>query len=158
MAESTGIDFARIRHLARLAKELGLAELTSEEDGVKVQITVTPGATVAVGTPALTGHAPKALPAGRSQARPAKPATPEEQGLVAVRAPMMGVFYRASSPDTPSYVEVGSKVEEGDIIGLVEAMKVFNEIVSEVSGEVVDIVVGNEELVNLDQPLVWIRP
>ncbi len=155
MAEPSGIDFARIRHLARLARELGLSELTSEENGVKVEITVTPSAPVAMGVPSVAAAPPRGA---MSAARKAKPATPEEQGLVAIKAPMMGVFYRASSPDGPPYVEVGTRVEEGDIIGLVEAMKVFNEIVSEVSGEVVEVVAGNGDLVELDQPLVWVRP
>ena len=77
---------------------------------------------------------------------------------MAVRSPVMGVFYRAASPETPPYVEVGARVEEGDIVGLVEAMKVFNEIASEVTGEVVEVVAKNGDLVELDQPLVWLRP
>jgi acetyl-CoA carboxylase biotin carboxyl carrier protein len=155
MPESPGIDFERIRHLARLAKELGLSELTSEENGVKVEITVTPTAPVAMGIPSVGAPPPWG---GYSAPRRAKPATPEEQGLVAVRSPVMGVFYRAASPETPPYVEVGARVEEGDIVGLVEAMKVFNEIASEVTGEVVEVVAKNGDLVELDQPLVWLRP
>ncbi|MBP7562005.1 MAG: acetyl-CoA carboxylase biotin carboxyl carrier protein [Armatimonadetes bacterium] len=155
MPESPGIDFERIRHLARLAKELGLSELTSEENGVKVEITVTPTAPVAMGIPSVGAPPPWG---GHSAPRRAKPATPEEQGLVAVRSPVMGVFYRAASPETPPYVEVGARVEEGDIVGLVEAMKVFNEIASEVTGEVVEVVAKNGDLVELDQPLVWLRP
>jgi acetyl-CoA carboxylase biotin carboxyl carrier protein len=155
MPESPGIDFERIRHLARLAKELGLSELTSEENGVKGEITVTPTAPVAMGIPSVGAPPPWG---GHSAPRRAKPATPEEQGLVAVRSPVMGVFYRAASPETPPYVEVGARVEEGDIVGLVEAMKVFNEIASEVTGEVVEVVAKNGDLVELDQPLVWLRP
>lgn len=155
MAESSGIDFDRIRHLARLAKELGLSELTSEENGVKVEITVTPTTPVAMGVPSVGAPPPRG---GLAASRRTKPATPEEQGLVAVRSPVMGVFYRAASPDTPPYVEVGARVEEGDIVGLVEAMKVFNEIASEVAGEVVEVVAKNGDLVELDQPLVWLRP
>ena len=122
---------------------------------MKVEITVTPTAPVAMGIPSVGAPPPWG---GHSAPRRAKPATPEEQGLVAVRSPVMGVFYRAASPETPPYVEVGARVEEGDIVGLVEAMKVFNEIASEVTGEVVEVVAKNGDLVELDQPLVWLRP
>jgi len=149
------IDFDRIRQLARLARDLGLSELTSEEDGVRVTVTVTPPVAVA----AMTG--PAALPSAARKALPRPPAkrepTREELGLRPVTAPMMGVFYSASSPDAPAYVDVGAHVEEGDIVGLIEAMKVFNEITAEFGGEVVEIAAGNHELVGLGQPLMWIR-
>ncbi len=156
MSHPLEIDFDRIRQLAQLARSLGLSELTSEEGGVRVTVTVSPPMTIpAPSLVALTGPSPKALPSVRASKREL---TPEEQGLTPIAAPMMGIFYRSSSPDTPPYVEVGSRVEEGDVVGLIEAMKVFNEITAEVAGEVVSIPVSNEELVNLGQPLVWVRP
>jgi len=155
MRQSRDIDFDRIRQLARLARDLGLSELTSEEDGVRVTVTVTSPVAVAasMGQAALPSAARKALPRAAAEREP----TREELGLKPIAAPMMGVFYRAPSPDAPSYVEVGTTIEEGDIIGLIEAMKVFNEVTAEFDGEVVEIAAANQELVSLGQPLVWVR-
>jgi acetyl-CoA carboxylase biotin carboxyl carrier protein len=75
-----------------------------------------------------------------------------------VLAPLTGVFYRASSPDTPSYVEVGDRVEVGDVLCVLEAMKLFNEIQSDYGGTIVRIVPGNGELVSQGEELFWIEP
>ena len=72
-------------------------------------------------------------------------------------SPMVGVFYRSPMPDAPEFVAVGDAVAAGDIVGLVEAMKIFNEVATEVGGEVVELCAGNEEFVKLGQPLVRIR-
>jgi len=146
------IDLERVRHLARLAKQLGLSELTSDDGHVRVTVTVFPSVAVG-GPPALAGQAMRALPS----AAPAEELTPEERGLRAIVSPMVGVFYRAASPDAEPYAEVGTRVEEGDAIGLVEAMKVFNPIEAEFAGEVVEIVVANAEPVSVGQPLMWLR-
>jgi acetyl-CoA carboxylase biotin carboxyl carrier protein len=153
MGAARELDFERVRGLARLASSLGLSELTSEEDGMRVTVHVTPPMAAAVSQPALTGRSPKALPRA-----PERELGPAERGLQAVHAPMAGVFYRTPSPESPPYVEVGSVVQEGDILGLIEAMKVFNEITAEFGGEVAEIPLGNGELVSLGQPLLWLHP
>jgi acetyl-CoA carboxylase biotin carboxyl carrier protein len=82
---------------------------------------------------------------------------PHGADLVHVASPMVGVFYRSPAPGAPSFVEVGSEVEVGQTVGLVEAMKVFNEIVSEVAGRVVAVSVQNEQLVQMGETLVIIE-
>lgn len=77
---------------------------------------------------------------------------------VAISAPMVGTFYRAPAPDAPPYVEVGARIRKGQIICIVEAMKIMNEIESEVSGIVTDILVKNEDPVEYNQELFLIKP
>lgn len=79
-----------------------------------------------------------------------------EQG-VEVKSPMVGTFYSASSPDSKPFVTVGQKVKKGDVICIIEAMKLMNEVEAEVEGEVVEILVENEQMVEFDQPLFIIR-
>jgi acetyl-CoA carboxylase biotin carboxyl carrier protein len=95
------------------------------------------------------GTAPAAA-AGEGAAAPA--------GVAKVLAPLTGVFYRASSPDAQAYVEVGDVVETGDVICVLEAMKLFNEIQSDYAGTIVRIVPGNGELVSQGEELFWIEP
>ena len=91
-------------------------------------------------------------------AAPAAPATPAAAPAVAsnrvtIKSPMIGTFYRSSSPDTPSFVEIGSEVSKGKPVCIIEAMKLFNEIESEVSGRIVEVLVENATPVEFDQPL-----
>ena len=86
--------------------------------------------------------------------------TPSEVKLAAgyeVKAPMVGTFYASSSPDKPAFVTVGSKVNKGDTICIIEAMKLMNEVEADRDGEIVEILVENEEMVEFDQPLFIIR-
>lgn len=83
---------------------------------------------------------------------------PPREGLVAVSAPMTGTFYRAPSPDAPSFVEVGDTVEATQTVCIVEVMKLFNSIAAGVAGTVVEVCVDNESPVAAGQPMVWIEP
>lgn len=85
-------------------------------------------------------------------------ASPETNGLHAVRSPLVGTFYRAPAPGESSYVEVGDSVKAGQTLCIVEAMKMMNEIVADVSGEVVEVVAENSAGVEYDQPLFRLRP
>ncbi len=85
-------------------------------------------------------------------------ATPEMNGLHAVRSPVVGTFYRAATPGGYYYVEVGDKVSAGQTLCIVEAMKLMNEIPSDISGEVVEIAAENSQGVEYDQPLFYLRP
>ncbi len=90
---------------------------------------------------------------------PAAEAQPEvESSTVEVKSPMIGTFYRKSSPDKPAFVEVGDVIEQGQIICIIEAMKLFNEIESEVSGKVVKVLVDDSKPVEYDQPLFLVEP
>ncbi len=144
-------DEQRIRELIRIARENRLAELTVEENGVTITVHITPPAQPVVVTAGC--EAPHAVAEPPPREREAE----QEEGTYEVKSPMAGVFYRAPSPESPPFVEVGSHVEAGDTIGLVEAMKVFNEIKAEVAGEVIALLVNNEDVVSAGQPLVRIR-
>jgi acetyl-CoA carboxylase biotin carboxyl carrier protein len=104
------------------------------------------------------GAEPASQPGNFSSA-PAGESAPEAGANVTkVLAPLTGVFYRASSPDTTSYVEVGDRVETGDVLCVLEAMKLFNEIQSDYAGTIVRVVPGNGELVSQGEELFWIEP
>ncbi len=110
-----------------------------------------PTTTAAAETPAAVQAAPAATSA------PATSAAPGE-GLVEVTAPIVGVFYRQSEPGAPPYVEVGSKVEKGTTLGLLEVMKMFTSVTAHVAGEIVEILAENNEFVEFEQRLMVIRP
>lgn len=88
----------------------------------------------------------------------AAPAASDDSKYVAIKAPMIGTFYRAAGPDTPIFVNVGDEVEKGQVICIIEAMKLFNEIESEVSGKIVKVLVDNANPVEYDQPLFLVDP
>jgi len=102
-------------------------------------------------------------PVGAATPPPAPPPpdpapAPADEGLAPVLSPMVGTFYRASSPTSPPYVEVGDSVKAGQVVCIIEAMKLMNEIESEVAGTVVEILAKNEQPVEFNQPLFKIRP
>ncbi len=86
------------------------------------------------------------------------PQVKEESNLVTIKSPMIGTFYRTPSPDKPSFVNVGDEIVPGKVIGIIEAMKLFNEIESEISGRVVKILVDNASPIEYDQPLFLVEP
>ncbi|MCX2741597.1 acetyl-CoA carboxylase biotin carboxyl carrier protein [Pontibacter anaerobius] len=101
--------------------------------------------------------APAAAPAAPAPAPAAAPAS-DESKYIAIKAPMIGTFYRAASPENPSFVNVGDEVKKGQVICIIEAMKLFNEIESEVSGKIVKVLVDNASPVEYDQPLFLVDP
>ncbi|MBC7287713.1 MAG: biotin carboxyl carrier domain-containing protein [Armatimonadetes bacterium] len=131
-----------IAWLLRLLESEDLVEIEYEEPEFHARVSRLAAAHAA---PAPMAAAPDAGPA------------PLPEDVVPVLAPMSGVFYRAPSPESPPYVEEGSQVERGDVIGLIEAMKLFNEIEAPVSGTVVEILVKNGESVAANQRLMLIR-
>ncbi|MDI9871844.1 acetyl-CoA carboxylase biotin carboxyl carrier protein [Flectobacillus roseus] len=107
-----------------------------------------------VATPApVVAAAPVAAPAAAAPAAPAAAAPAAASNRVTIKSPMIGTFYRSSSPDSPSFVEIGSEVTKGKPVCIIEAMKLFNEIESEVSGRIVEVLVENATPVEFDQPL-----
>ena len=102
---------------------------------------------------------PQAAPAASAAPAPAPAAAPEkDENLVVVKSPMIGTFYRRPGPDKPIFVEVGDEVSVGKVLCIIEAMKLFNEIESEVSGRVVKILVDDASPVEYDQPLFLVDP
>jgi acetyl-CoA carboxylase biotin carboxyl carrier protein len=88
----------------------------------------------------------------------AAPAPAEESNLITIKSPMIGTFYRSSSPDKASFVNVGDEIGTGKVVCIIEAMKLFNEIESEISGKIVKILVDNASPVEYDQPLFLVEP
>lgn len=146
--EAKGMKLEEIRELLKLLKESDVTEFSLESAGMKLTI--------------RKGSHPSG--AGETSARPetapppvaAAPAAPQEE-LYTVKAPMVGTFYRAPAPDAPPYVQVGDRVEKGQVLCIIEAMKLMNEIEAEVAGEIVDILVENAQPVEYGQPLFLIR-
>jgi acetyl-CoA carboxylase biotin carboxyl carrier protein len=151
------IDLQQVKELVKLVEKYGLAELAIEEGGVSILVK-------GVVAPASVTHAPVAV--AQVEISPALPEAEEEDiaevvqeeaNVFTIESPMVGVFYRAPSPDTPNFVEVGDEVEVGQTVGLIEAMKVFSEIPSEVAGVVVEVPGANGKLAHQGDPLVRIR-
>jgi len=132
--------------LERLAHD-EVSELEVKRGGVRVRVSKD-GGRVAASAPGVVGG---------PHAAPAAPAAPIKE-LPTVNAPLTGIFYRASSPQTEPFVQVGSNVESGAVIGLIEAMKLFNEIRSTASGRVGRIFAENGQLVRAHQPLLEVEP
>lgn len=102
--------------------------------------------------------APAAVPVASAPAAPAAPAPAATDNYITIKSPMIGTFYRSSSPDKPVFVNVGDEVKPGKAVCIIEAMKLFNEIESEVSGKIVKVLVDNATPVEYDQPLFLVEP
>lgn len=113
-------------------------------------------APVVVAPPVAAAPAPQ-LPAV-TPAAPAAPPKSDESKFLTIKSPMIGTFYRSGGPDKPSFVEIGDEVTSGKVVCIVEAMKLFNEIESEISGRIVKVLVENATPVEYDQPLFLVEP
>jgi acetyl-CoA carboxylase biotin carboxyl carrier protein len=151
------MDTKEIQRLLDYIAKSPLAEVSIETEGLKVSVkknsAVAPTVTVAA-APAPVAAAPAVAPAA---AAPAPAAAPVADNLYTVKSPMIGTFYRAAGPDKDNYVEVGSEIAPGKTLCMIEAMKLFNEIDSEVSGKIVKILVDNASPVEFDQPLFLVE-
>lgn len=154
------MDIKQIQDLIKFVAKSGVNEVAIEEQDFKITIKTNSQSTTYVGTN-LPASAPTvaASPAPVASAPTEKPATAEDTSkLITIKSPMIGTFYRSSSPDKPSFVNVGDSVSNGQVICIIEAMKLFNEIESEVSGKIVKILVDNAQPVEYDQPLFLVDP
>jgi acetyl-CoA carboxylase biotin carboxyl carrier protein len=144
----------KVRRLAEIVVEHGLTELTVEEDGV----TITVKAEIAT----AFSHAPVAYHAHMPQPASSAASTPAASAPVSkaipLESPMVGVFYRSPSPEDPPFINVGDIVHIGQVIGLIEAMKVYSEVPAEASGRVTEISAENGSLVQQGEPLYLVEP
>ena len=110
--------------------------------------------------PAQVVTATVAAPATIATSAPVEsaPAAPVVDNLITIKSPMVGTFYRSSNPETPSFVNVGDEVKSGKVVCIIEAMKLFNEIESEINGKIVKVLVDNASPVEYDQPLFLVEP
>ena len=163
------MDFKQIQELIRLINKSNIGEITVEEKGFKITIKQKQEAAVqqVLQAPVYAQQpiaAPPALPPANSSAPAAsaektKPAAETTaSNLITIKSPMIGTFYRRASPDKPLFVEVGDEITPGKVVCIIEAMKLFNEIESEVSGKVVKVLVDDASPVEYDQPLYLVEP
>ena len=150
------MDLRKIKKLIDLLEESNLAELEIKEGEEVVRLSRVPKnsvapALVAAAAPApIAVAAPVAAPAPAAPAEPAAAAVPEGN---MVKAPMVGTFYASATPGTPAFVKVGQQVKAGETLGIIEAMKMFNQIEAEVAGTVKAILVENGQPVEFDEPM-----
>lgn len=150
------MNFKEIQQLIGLINDSDLQEAIIEEGEFK--ITLRRGATAPVQyAPAPVAAAPAAPAAAPAPAAEAT-VTAQAAGLIEVCSPIVGTFYRASSPDAAPFVSVGDTVKKGDVLCIVEAMKLMNEIEAEMSGTIAEILVENGQPIEYDQPLFRIKP
>ena len=137
--------------------EMGETKVTIKTGGDVVQQVVTTPAVIEA-APAPAPVATPTTPATPAEPAPAAVAATENDNHIMIKSPIIGTFYRKPSPDKPNFAEVGDQVSEGQVLCVVEAMKLFNEIESEVSGTIVKILVDDSSPVEFDQPLFIIDP
>lgn len=157
------MDIREIQNLIKFVAKSGATEVKLEMDDFKITIKTTDG--VATETTYVQqmpmNHAPQVqAPSAPVAAAPVVPPTPaaEDSKYVTVKSPMIGTFYRKPSPDKAPFVEVGQAIKQGDVICVIEAMKLFNEIEAEVTGKIVKVLVDDSSPVEFDQPLFLVDP
>lgn len=159
------MDIKQIQELIKFVSRSGVNEVAIEQKDFRITIKTNQTPTVIQTTVPVAAPAP--APAAQAAAAPQPTSVSESAPAVAVddsakyitiKSPMIGTFYRSSSPDKPSFVNVGDEISTGKVICIVEAMKLFNEIESEVSGRVVKVLVDNASPVEYDQPLFLVEP
>lgn len=161
------MDIKQVQELIRFVSRSGVNEVSIEEKDFKITIKTNQAptyVTASMPAPVQMQHAPAAAPqAGASKepkvsAEKAPVSDEENVNYVTIKSPMIGTFYRSSSPDKPFFINVGDEIKAGQVICIIEAMKLFNEIEAEVSGKVVKVLIDNSSPVEYDQPLFIIEP
>ena len=142
------LPLGEVERLVELLQESGVGEIRVRRGETEISVKARPEAPAAV---------PQTAPSSQGVPEMVEP-SPEMDGLHAVRSPVVGTFYRAPAPGEGPYVEVGDAVSTGQTLCIVEAMKLMNEIVADVSGEVVEVLAENAGGVEYDQPLFYLRP
>ncbi|MHB9131694.1 MAG: acetyl-CoA carboxylase biotin carboxyl carrier protein [Armatimonadota bacterium] len=146
--------FIEVQRLCQLVHQRSLRELSVTRSGFSVSLSTLSSVVVAEATPLAVPHPVHHI--APPHAAPVIEEAPKQAGA-AVVSPLVGIFYRSSSPDAPPFVEVGEHVDIGQVIGVVEAMKVFNEITSDVAGTVLKIPAENGKLVQVNDPLIVVE-
>jgi acetyl-CoA carboxylase biotin carboxyl carrier protein len=157
------MDFKQIQELIKIVNKSNIGELSIEDQGFKITIRQKEEAVQHFTTAPQQVYAPQQMSApqpamSQPQAEGTTPKAAESNNFITIKSPMIGTFYRKASPDKPALVEVGDEVSTGKVVCIIEAMKLFNEIESEVSGRIVKILVDDATPVEYDQPLFLVEP
>ncbi len=161
------MDIKEIQSLIKFVAKSGASEVKLEMEDIKITIRTgdqssSPETTIVQQIPmaqAPMAAAPQAAPA--TEAAPVAPAAEagnDDSKYITIKSPIIGTFYRKPAPDKPNFVEVGKDINQGDVLCVIEAMKLFNDIESEVSGKIVKILVDDSSPVEFDQPLFLVDP
>ncbi|MFC5285180.1 acetyl-CoA carboxylase biotin carboxyl carrier protein [Pedobacter alpinus] len=160
-----GMDIKQIQDLIKFVSKSGVNEVSIEEQDFKITIKTTQEPTyVNANVPVqMAAPAPQQQIANVPQAAVNSPSATaavasDESHFVTIKSPMIGTFYRSSSPDKPSFANVGDEISAGQVLCIIEAMKLFNEIESEISGKIVKVLIDNSQPVEYDQPLFLVDP
>lgn len=161
------MDIKEIQNLIKFVAKSGASEVKLEMDDIKITIKTGSEESRSEGTyvqqiplmaqPQASAPAPAAAPAATPVTTEAAKSE-DDSKYITIKSPIIGTFYRKPSPDKPAFVEVGSTIKTGDPLCVIEAMKLFNEIESEVSGKIVKVLVDDASPVEFDQPLFLVEP
>jgi acetyl-CoA carboxylase biotin carboxyl carrier protein len=157
------MDIKEVQNLIKFVAKSGVSEVKIENKEFKLTIKNKPEYVTAAAAPVatqVTMAAPATVAPAQAAATPAAPAANEtdESKYLTIKAPIIGTFYRKPAPDKPAFVEVGDTVNNGSVVCIIEAMKLFNEIESEISGKIVKVLVEDGSPVEFDQPLFLVEP
>lgn len=154
------MDFKQIQELIKIINKSNIGEISVEDKDFKITIRQKEEhITQVVSSPSSQQFfAPPAQAAEPGHEKVKSPVEPKADNLLTIKSPMIGTFYRRASPDKPLFVEVGDEVTVGKVVCIIEAMKLFNEIESEVSGKIVKILADDASPVEYDQPLFLVEP
>lgn len=160
------MDIREIQDLIKFVAKSGVSEVELETEGFKLTVKAANSGKNAKETivyqmppeaPQAVQQAPIAAPPAPSAPAPAAQQQ-EDSNLITIKAPMIGTFYRSSGPDKPTFVNVGDEIAPGKVICIIEAMKLFNEIESDIKGKIVKVLVDDASPVEYDQPLFLVEP
>ncbi len=155
------MELKEIKELIKLVSESGVSEVEVEKGDFKVSIKKIEDKTTIVHAEPSMHTAPIAVsvaPAQVTAKMEALVSIPAASNLITIKSPMIGTFYKTSSPEKPAFINIGDEIKPGKVLCIIEAMKLFNEIESEVSGKIVKILVENASPVEYDQPLFLVEP
>lgn len=159
------MDIKQIQELIKFVSKSGVNEVSIEQKEFKItiktnqQASIASSATIVQAAPQLPA-APATVATVTTIAEPKEtaPAKEDNSTYLTIKSPMIGTFYRSSAPDKPLFVNVGDEIKAGQVVCIIEAMKLFNEIESEFSGRIVKVLVDNASPVEYDQPLFLVEP
>lgn len=164
------MELKEIQNLIKFVAKSGASEVKLEMDDIKITIKTGTEGDARGGETTILQQVPMAAAMPAAPAAPAVPAVPapaaeaaapaadDDSKYITIKSPIIGTFYRKPAPDKPVFAEVGQTIAEGDVLCVIEAMKLFNEIESEVSGKIVKILVDDSSPVEFDQPLFLVDP
>ena len=163
------MDFKQIQELIKMNNKSNIGEVSIEEKGFKLtikqkeepavqQLIAAPVQAAPVAAMAMAPAAASQSQPSQAADKPAKAAEAPAGNTVTIKSPMIGTFYRSASPDKPPFANVGDEVSPGKVVCIIEAMKLFNEIESEVQGKIIKVLVEDASPVEYDQPLFLVEP